>query len=395
MDIYKNVRIIDTAFGGYGVAKVDGNYTVFVPFTVEGDIVNFEIVQKKKTYAFAKVLKIIEKSPLRTEQHCPYIEKCGGCTFGFIKYENQIKIKEKIVKNFFRNFDNFKIDKIIISPKERYRFRAKFRILNKNFGFLKFKSNDFIPINDCIICKKSIIEKISEISKHYKNNSLAQFYIIENEEDEALIYINRKIELKDFNIPKILGIRTENNIIGEDFLKINYNEGYYFVSFDTFSQSNRFLIKDFNRVATENLTKNDNVLELYSGAGFFTYKISEKSNSVLTIEEDTTAIELLKKLKLKNVKTKSMNIIKIKNFKNFSKFNVIFLDPPRQGASKNIIKMIEKLKFEKIIYVSCNPATLSRDINFLKKTYIIEKFYIIDMFPNTHHIETICMLKRG
>ncbi len=395
MKIFKNIKVIDTAFGGYGVAKIEGNFTVFIPFVVENDIIDFIIVKKKKNYAFGKLIKIREKSTLRKNFYCKYCGICGGCTLGFIKYEHQIKIKKKIIENFFRNQINFNIDKIICSPEnKRYRLRATFKVLDKKFGFFKFKSNEFIPINDCVICKSSIIEKAHSFSNFISSKKIESLYIIENEEDVGLINYSGTISDKiNLNIQKIAGIKGKNFIKGENFLKISYNNSYFYGGFNTFAQSNRFLLKEFTSLATNFLNKNDNVIELYAGSGFFTFHISKIVNELIAIENNTESINLLKKLNLKNVKIINKSVIKV-NYKNYKNFNTLFVDPPRMGLSKSIINMIKNHLFSKIIYVSCDPSTLARDISYLKDFYKIKKFYFIDMFPETHHIETITFLER-
>ena len=386
MDTYNKIKIIDTAFGGYGVGKINGNFTIFVPFTVEGDIIDAKIIKKKKSYCIGEVIKIHEKSQFRRENYCEYNENCGGCTFGFIKYENQLKIKEKIVYNFFRKFKDFKINDIIFSEPYRYRLRAKFRIYKNNFGFLKFKSSQFIPINDCLICKKSIIEKINYIAKNLKDSNMIECYIIENENNEALLNIKEKFQNNFKLVDNIVGVKFKDKTIGENFIKINH----FYAGFNTFSQSNTFLLTKFMKIATNAIEQNDNVLELYSGSGFFTSEISKNCKAITAVEENKEAINLLKKLNLKNLKIIQNRVEKLKIKDNFS---LLFVDPPRAGLEKNVIKLIKEKNFEKIIYVSCNPSTLSRDLELIKDNYKIEKFYLIDMFPNTHHIETIATLK--
>ena len=386
MDTYNKIKIIDTAFGGYGVGKINGNFTIFVPFTVEGDIIDAKIIKKKRSYCIGEVIKIHEKSQFRRENYCEYNENCGGCTFGFIKYENQLKIKEKIVYNFFRKFKDFKINDIIFSEPYRYRLRAKFRIYKNNFGFLKFKSSQFIPINDCLICKKTIIEKINYIAKNLKDSNMIECYIIENENNEALLNIKEKFQNNFKLVDNIVGVKFKDKTIGENFIKLKH----FYAGFNTFSQSNTFLLTKFMKIATNAIEQNDNVLELYSGSGFFTSEISKKCKTITAVEENKEAINLLKKLNLKNLKIIQNRVEKLKIKDNFS---LLFVDPPRAGLAKNVIKLIKEKNFEKIIYVSCNPSTLSRDLELIKDNYKIEKFYLIDMFPNTHHIETIATLK--
>ncbi|MGA1845566.1 class I SAM-dependent RNA methyltransferase [Deferribacter abyssi] len=391
MKIYNNIPIIDTAYGGYGVAKIEGSYTVFIPFTVEGDIVDFQITTQKKTHAFGKLLQIKEKSYHRKEIACPYLFQCGGCLFGHIDYGSQLTIKEKIVKNFFRRISNFKIDEIISSFPDRYRFRATFRILKNKSGFLGFKSNRFIQVENCLICKTSMIEKIKEFLRFANSDAPTKCYIIENEEGEALINFEGKIKKDSIEIENVVGIKTRNKIFGQEKIKISVDDIFYYCGFDSFSQSNRYLLGNFLCYSTKFLKKNDRVLELYSGSGFFTNTISRKTESVTAVEENFEATKLLKELNLNNLNVFTEKVEKLQQsiLKNH---NILFVDPPRSGLSKNVIKLALNHPFEKIIYVSCNPATMARDISNLIDKYQLENFYIIDMFPNTYHIESIAYL---
>lgn len=389
--IYKNVEITDTAYGGYGVAKVDGGFTVFIPQTVEGDVVDFEIFEKKKTHSFAKLIKIHKPSKLRREFPCKFFNECGGCQFGHIDYDYQIEIKKRLISNFFRKVEGFKIDSVITSPEFRYRFRATFRLKNGKFGFLGFKSNKFIPITDCLICKETVVEKISKIANKYKGSEINKCYIIENEKGEALLNTDIELEnLEDFK--DIIGLKTKNKILGYSLLKIDVADFYYYVGFDSFSQSNRFLLREFAEVVVNFVDENDLVLELYAGSGFFTHKVAKKAKAVLAIEENREAIGLLKKLNVENVDligSKAENIKRI----DINPYNTLLVDPPRTGLSKPLIDAISN-RFEKIIYVSCNPSTMARDILRLSNNYDLKKYLFIDMFPNTYHIESIALLKR-
>jgi len=392
MKIIKNVEVVDTAFGGFGVVKVKNMPVIFVPKTVEKDVIDLEILKSKKSYSFGKLLNIVKPSPYRIQPNCKYTDICGGCSFGFIDYNYQIKIKEKIVKNFFRNFNGFKIDKIIKSPQEGYRFRANFKLFKNKFGFLKFKTHEFLEIEECKICKPSIIEKIKSFLEYFNFNKLTNCYIIENEKNEALVRIDLHLNLEKFNLLKVAGIKSLNSFKGKNYIEINVNDNSYFAGFNSFSQSNRFLLKDFLEISTNFIDKSDNVLELYSGSGFFTNKISKIAKNVIAVENNNEAIELLKLKRNTNVHIINKNVNNL-SFENFKNFNVLFVDPPRSGLTDKIIKNISKKRFEKIIYVSCNPSTLARDIYKLKPLYKIEKCFIVDMFPNTHHIELVIYLK--
>jgi 23S rRNA (uracil1939-C5)-methyltransferase len=388
LNIEKNIKIFDTSYEGYGVGKISTGQVVFIPYAVTGDILDVFITESKKNYLFGKIQKIIFPSEYRINPACPYFEICGGCQFMHISYENQIKVKKNIINNAFRNFENFEINDTLYAETERYRLRAKFKLFQKKLGFFSYKSNEFVKIDDCLLIKQSIVEKAKEFSKFY-TSEICDFYIIENTEEKALAYLP-EIDYFEQNI--FDGIRFKNKISGLKSIYFETSFGKIFTGFTSFFQSNRFLLDKFQSLPTAYIDKKDRILELYCGSGFFSAMLSSKAERVVSIDFEGESIQLGYKIKKDNLKFLKGNIDKtISNFK--FDFNTLFLDPPRSGLSKNLIKFIKNKLPEKIIYISCNPITMARDIARLRENYTIKNFTFIDMFPHTYHIESMAILE--
>jgi len=384
--------IIDTAYEGYGVGKISGK-TVFVPFTVQGDNVTINIIEEKKKYAFGRLLKINRYSEHRSEKYCPYIGKCGGCLFGHIKHSSQIKIKEKIVKNAFRKREDFKIDGIFSKEPLHYRFRISIKIKNGEIGFLKPKSHEIIPTEVCPVIKPSLMDKVNSLKKYLEKNSQGSIYIIENEENKALLKTDcnfndgsRKQLLKIFD-----GILTPNGLVGSKSIPVKSAFGTFYTGFHSFSQSNRFLLNDFQGIVADMIPRKSQLLELYAGSGFLTLAAASKAKEIHAYEMSGESVALANKANLPNAyfqrEDVDRNISKIS-----ASFDTMLVNPGRKGMGKNVLDFIKQKKPENLIYVSCNPMTMSRDIWEIGEHYRIEKFFILDMFPGTFHMECIATL---
>ena len=192
------VKIIDTAYGGYGVSKDENGKIIFAAHSVEGDILDITITKESKKFSYASINKIIEASKYRIEPKCIYSGICGGCLFSHIDYNKQLDIKKNIVLNAIRNIDFKKDIKIIFNENFNYRLRVNMIAHNGKIGFYKFKSNDFVNVEECVILKESLFEKIKYFV--FENNITGSIYAIENNNNEAFAFIevNKKINIKSF-----------------------------------------------------------------------------------------------------------------------------------------------------------------------------------------------------
>ncbi|KLI14949.1 TRAM domain-containing protein [Brachyspira hyodysenteriae] len=393
------VKIIDTAYGGYGIAKDENGKVIFIPHSVEGDILDITITKESKKFSYASINKIIESSQFRINPKCKYAGICGGCLFNHIEYNKQLDTKKNVVLNAIRNIDFNNDIKMIYGENINYRLRVNMIADNGKIGFYRFKSNDFVNIDECIILKESLFEKIKNFAS--ENNITGSIYAIENNNNEALAFIelNKKINIKCFEkYFKGITVKHNKNIksYGSDTILYKTKYGNIPIGHKTFFQSNLYLLDDFQYNVIKYLSDNDSsIVELYAGSGFFTSALENKIKSfnnhykfiASEINKDSVLIANKYDLKIKNEDA----LITLKNID--YDIDALILDPPREGMNKNVVEEIIRIKPKKIIYVSCDPMTFARDINLLKEYYNLSDLNIIDMFADTYHIELISFLE--
>lgn len=393
------VKIIDTAYGGYGIAKDENGKVIFVAHSVEGDILDITITKESKKFSYASINKIIEPSKFRIKPKCKYAGICGGCLFNHIEYNKQLDIKKNVVLNAIRNIDFHKDIKIICGNNFHYRLRVNMIADNGKIGFYRFKSNEFVNIDECIILKESLFEKIKNFAS--ENNITGSIYSIENNNDEALAFIelSKKINIKCFEkYFKGITVKHNKNIksYGTDTILYKTKYGNIPIGHKTFFQSNLYLLDDFQYNVIKYLNDdNSTIVELYAGSGFFTSALENRIKSfnnnckfiASEINKDSVLIANKYNLKIKNEDA----LITLKNID--YDIDALILDPPREGIDKKVIDEIIRIKPKKIIYVSCDPMTFARDINLLKEHYNLSDLNIIDMFADTYHIELISFLE--
>ena len=394
------VKIIDTAYGGYGIAKDENGKVIFIPHSVEGDILDIIITKESKKFSYGIINKIIESSKYRIKSQCKYDGICGGCIFGHIDYSKQIDIKKNIVLNAIRNIDFKKDIKIIYSEKNNYRLRVNMIANNGKVGFYRFKSNDFVNVEECCILKESLFEKIKCFDS--ENNITGSIYAIENNNNEALAFIelSKKTNIKSFEkYFKGITVKHNKNIksYGIEYILYKTKYGNIPIGHKTFFQSNLHLLDDFQDEAVKYIKDDDNiVIELYAGSGFFTAALE---NKLKTFKKDYKLISSeISKDSVNAANKYALNILNedaLITLKNIDyDIDVLFADPPREGIDKKVIENIIRIKPKKIIYVSCDPMTLSRDADILKEHYKMQDLNIIDMFSHTYHIELISYFER-
>ncbi len=386
------VEIIDTAYGGYGIAK-EGKI-IFVAHSVEGDVVDILVKKENKNFCYANINSIIEPSKYRIKSKCKYAGICGGCVFNHIEYNKQLEIKKSIVLNSIRNIEyNNKIN-IIKSPNEHYRLRVNMIAKDGSIGFYKFNTNEFVAINECIILKERLFNKIKNFANC--NNITGNIYAIESNNGRTLSFVDIIKQNKNIDTSYFDGITIKQKkklkIYGID--KTNYNTyfGEVPLSHKNFFQSNHYLLDEFQKSAVKYFNEYDtNIVELYAGSGFFTAAIKEKLKSLnvdyklISSEISSDSVNIAKDI----IKEDAKETLKKINYN----VDVLFIDPPRDGLDKKVIENIIRIKPKKIIYISCNPMTFARDINLLKEYYKLIDLNIIDMFPDTYHIELISCLE--
>ncbi len=450
MNIQKNeeyvVEIIDNGYEGEGIAKID-DFTIFVQGAIQGEKVKIVIVKVLKSYAYGKIIEFINKSKYRQEPDCNTYKRCGGCNLRHIKYEETLNLKQNIVQNLV---NKALINKITVEPtvgmKNPYHYRNKAQYPvgidkegNPIIGVFANRTHDVIPMQNCLIqdtesenIAKFILEFIKQndisvynentkkglfrhivIKKGLKTEQLMCILVINGRnipyEKELIAKLNNKFPniksiIKNINIKNtnvILG--TENiNIYGNEYIEDIMGEYVFRISPLSFYQVNPVQAENLYNLAVDmaEISKNDVVFDLYCGIGtisIFVAKYAKKVYGVEIVKEAVDmAIENAKRNHVENIEFLDGDaeyvVDKLINDDGITADVVIF-DPPRKGLDNKTIDNILKILPKKVVYISCNPATLVRDLTKFENYYDVLKIQPVDMFPFTSHVECVSVLQ--
>ena len=384
---------------GEGIAIKD-KLIYFIPKTIPGDIIEVEEnnIINYKTYNKVINYNIIEKSNKREEELCPYYKECGGCQIMSLPYKEQLLYKQEKVKNIFKKYANTDINPIIIETTQ-YKYRNKITLQVKDgiLGLYKENTHDIIPITKCLL----IPDKLNTLINDLKEINLQNInkIVLKNIKDKIMIQLignpNKEEIIKKLSTKASSLYINDTLIKGLPFLTEELSQYKYNISPNSFFQINKEGTITIYNIIKEYLGKNNNhVLDLYCGTGSIGIYISNNCKEITGIELNKSATEDAKK----NVKLNNLTNIKIINgsvnqlLKDNQKYDAIIVDPPRSGLDKKTKEILLKIKSKKIIYISCNPITLARDINTLNKEYQLQKITLVDMFPNTYHVESVLLL---
>ena len=385
------IESLDHSFRG--IAKINGKI-VFVKNALPNEVVEIKIDKEKKKYVEASVLKYIKTSDERIKPKCKYFSSCGGCDIMHLSYKNQLKYKqekiENIINKYFKN--NIKINDIIYDNNLNYRNKVKFQV-NKTIGLYKNETYEVIPIDQCLIANDIINKSIPFLNKlDLKNISSIT---CRTAMDKLMISIESRKDVKIDNLLDIADSIYINNkhIYGDKKLIEQLGEYKYVISEKSFFQVNKNIcIKLYDEIK-KHVGTNKNILDLYCGCGSIGIYVN-KNNKVLGIEINESAInDAEENKKINNLKNIDF-ICADSSIKTEFKPDIVIVDPPRSGLNKKTIDNILKLKPNKIIYVSCNPMTLVRDLNKFDSYNILE-LTPFDMFPNTKHVEIVTILEKN
>lgn len=392
-----NIKLEINSFDheGRGIGKYN-NKVVFVPNAIPGEIVEIEIIKDKKTFSEGKIISYIKKSPKRIEASCPFYNKCGGCSFEHISIDDEKKVKTNNVINIIKKYANLDVLPIFIDSDKEYNYRNKVELKIKNYewGYYNNLSHDFISIDECLIAKAAINKIIKSKSLFdIKNGSII---IRCNYIDEIIIKIDTSdkynIDIDNLiNNNKIVGIIVNNKLIyGEDYYIEKVGKYLFKVNINSFFQINlNILSKVFDLISKD---KYKTVVDLYCGVG--TLGIALNKDKLYGIEIVPEAItDAIKNSEINKQNNLYMLGDSSKISKIEDKIDCIIVDPPRSGLNNKTINNILKFNSKSIIYMSCNPMTLARDLNILKEKYLVKKIYILNMFPKTKHVECVCFLE--
>ncbi len=380
---------------GNGIGNINGKI-IFVKGALTGETVDVTITKDKKSFMEGTINTIIYKSSKRVEPFCKYFGVCGGCSLCHLNYENTLEYKKDRVKNILSKFDIPKINVIRNENDLYYRNKIELKIVDGKLGFYEKNTHNLIEIKECKVTKKSI-NKSFEFVKNMKLEN-ANVTIRANYNDEVLIIIDSKekpviLNPEDY---KIVGIVLNDKCIyGQDYFMEKINNLFFTVSYNSFFQVNNYINLELFNLIKENIV-GKTVLDLYSGVGTLSIVASKVVDKVYSIEVIPNAVKNAL-INAKINKCDNINFIlgKVEDKIGFinDKIDTIIVDPARAGLDKKTIEVINNICPQRIIYVSCDTQSLANNLVDLAN-YEIKKFYILDMFSYTYHIECFCILDR-
>ena len=382
---------------GRGICYVKDKIT-FVPNTCVGDILEIEIIKEAKKYNIGKIKSII--SSKRQNSFCPYSDICGGCSLSLMSYEDTLGFKKQKLEHLFKKFCTLELNiPVIASPKPlEYRNKITLHVKEGIVGLYKEETNEIVSINECKLVPYKVNEFIRIIPKFNIQNGTV---VIRNNYNMELLV--NFITDDNINIPnltefKIVGILQNGKVLkGEDFFIERLNNMYFKVSYDAFFQINLGITKKLFDLLIGLAPKDKNVLDLFCGTGTLGLTLAPFSKKVYGIEiNENATINATYNAKINGLNNcyylcgdANKLISKIND-----KIDLVIIDPPRSGMSKEGIDLLRKVKADTIIYIACDPITLARDINYLKNDYGVKTAVGLDMFGFTYHVECVSVLYR-
>ncbi len=410
-DILHEVLIERFDHDARGIGYIDGKI-VFVDNVIPGDRVIVRIYKSKKKYFIAKVVKFLEYSKNRIKNICPFFDRCGGCDLQYVDYNCQRAFKENKVKDIMLKFANIGIEKIkpIISiPDNNFYYRNKLTFqVEKEIGLFSKNSYKLVNIDACYIASTNINAVLSNIKEKISLDNIEQIIIRTSfyNNRTMVIFIGDNVALKNIrkledNVNSIYIKQNDiyNLVYGDAYLEEKLGNYIFKISPDSFFQVNpKMCVKLYDKIIEYgNFNGNETVLDLYCGTGTIGIYISKFVHKVIGYEINKYAVndaEINKKNNLVDNVEFYCGSSELSFDNVTSKIDIVVVDPPRSGLNRQTIAGIISVNPRKVIYVSCDPVTLARDLKLLSDFYEVIEITPVDMFPNTKHVECVCVLNK-
>jgi 23S rRNA (uracil1939-C5)-methyltransferase len=440
-------------YGGDGLVRTpagaDGrSMAVFVPFVLPGERVEAEIRQEKPGFARGSVIRLVEAAHDRVEARCPYFRQCGGCHYQHIPYERQLEFKAAILRETLQRIAKIEIGlnqiRVHASPPWNYRNRTRLQVQTAPefaLGYFRFGSHEFLPVRECPISSPLLNGVIARLIEMRGLNCPAAVEEIELFADAAdvrlltWVFCGRGADQRELcrwaeslkrELPEISGVtcfssrrrsseggfsergfsdrRVDDDApmdpktlvySGVKAIRYRTKNHEYQVSAGAFFQVNRYLVDELVSVVTGN-ARGDSALDLYAGVGLFSAVLAQSFHHIFAVEASQTShADLVQNVpaNVKAVGTRTEDYLRSRPVR--QRPDLVVLDPPRTGVGKAVIRSLVELRAPRVRYVSCDPATLARDITPLVAAgYHIEEAHLFDLFPETFHIESVMLLAR-
>lgn len=408
-------------YGGAGLARADGK-AIFVPFTLPGEVVEAHIVEDKKSFANAELNAVFEPSQERAAPPCEYFGQCGGCQYQHATYAHQIDLKLNILCETLERARLTPFPEIVPVYAEpfAYRNRIRLHIQYEPFAlcFKKRASHANLPVSRCPIATPlidraidvatriggSFLQKFNEIEFFTNENELLMSLWTRNDISNASLAPKKICEVMLHDLPELAGAAVfsakderspEKQMAewGAQVLTYHIGKHSYRVSIGSFFQVNRFLIARLVELATAGFSGNL-AWDLYAGVGLFAQALSQHFEKIIAVEEaPSSANDLHQNLTGKRHKAVRSGTLEFLRQQRGATPDLVVADPPRSGLGSVVVSLLTKVRPQTIVYISCDPATLARDLRVLVESgYYLRTIHMVDLFPQTFHLESVVVL---
>jgi len=391
------LKIEKLVYGGDGLARLEGE-VIFVPYVLPGELVTAERIGARKHVQRAQLTGVVEPSADRTEPPCPIFGSCGGCQYQHANYESQLRFKREILAETLRRTAKLEFDpeKITTVPSQPYgyRNRAQFHFENGQVGYREMGSNKLVPAAQCPISSPKLNEVLTGLNRMVRDRRWPRFLeSLEAFTDERNVQWN--VMESDRPVAKHFFEWLAEEIPGTVLGPLDYlvNNDEFRVSGQSFFQVNRFLVSSMDEWAIGS-ARGESAWDLYAGVGLFSLPLARRFQKVTAVEGGRAAAADLER----NARRAGLQISAVQQ--QTAEFlaaartapEFVLADPPRSGLEKAVTGHLLRLRPKELVIVACDPATLARDLGVLAAGYEVESLTILDLFPQTFHIETVARL---
>jgi 23S rRNA (uracil1939-C5)-methyltransferase len=373
--LQETLTIEKLVYGGEGLARLEGK-VVLIPCVLPGEVVRAEIERAKNDLWRGRLIEVLQPSPSRIAPGCPYFQRCGGCQYQHIDYPFQLEQKREILREVLRRVGKIEYAgeiAMVSGEPWQYRNRVQLHLQDGKAGYFGHHSRDLVAIDHCPIASPKLNETIGKIDTPQANTALELF----TNETEVQVNVLDRVPRQALTALAALGVTTPIEL-----------EGFQ-VSRNSFFQVNRFLIDQLVECALAD-ARGEWAVDLYAGVGLFSRKLTERFVKVTAVESGSSSFRDLthnfaQTAVNANVEDYLAGLNETPDF--------ILADPPRAGLAKTVVKELARVRAPRLTIVSCDPATLARDLQgLMAENYRIEKITLVDLFPQTFHLETVVEL---
>jgi 23S rRNA (uracil1939-C5)-methyltransferase len=423
-------KIEKLVYGGEGLAH-EGGETIFVPFVLPGEEVEIEIVERKKKLLRGRATRLLKASPQRIEPRCPHFGTCGGCDYQHIAYDSQLQVKGQILRETLRRIGHIDWKEGITiheSPPWEYRNRAQWKVRpgaggTGSIGYFQARSVQLCPIETCSILSPKLFATFQTLRDALANGKLpATLHEIEafanGGDSELLLTVtcsslprstDQLLQVFGEMLPAARTILLRDAagarmaLLGPGYLQYEVLNRSFRVGHLSFFQVNRFLVEPLAELVPRLAGSGELAFDLYAGVGLFSVLLAANFSEVAAVEVDPASardLEIVARTGTKSIavhnQSASAFLNKWKGQRGARSPEVAVVDPPRAGLEEGVAEQLTALALRKIVYVSCDPSTLARDLAKLTaRAYTLREIHLFDMFPQTYHIESVVLLERA